>query len=74
MITEDQFKASMVRMAGVVDEQNAADPSYQPMLVGDQPSGHAFDAAWQLVMNGVVESSGYTEPGLHKSRLSAKHV
>ena len=72
VITEDQFKASMVRMAGVVDDQNATDPSYQPMLKNGEPRGHAFQAAWDLVMNGVEEPSGYTEPGLHRSRLQAK--
>lgn len=62
----------MAKMAGVVDGQNASDPTYQPMLVDDQPSGHAFDAAWQLVMNGVTEPSGYTEPGLHHNRGKQK--
>jgi len=59
-------------MAGVVDGQNAADPSYQPMLVNGKPHGNAFGAAWQLVQNGVVEPNGYTEPGLHHSRRWAK--
>ena len=72
VITEDQFKASMIRMAGVVDGQNASDPSYRPMLVDKQPSGHAYDAALNLVGNGTRESGGYTEPELHKSRLSFK--
>ena len=59
-------------MAGVVDGQNASDPSYQPMLVDEQPSGHAYDAALNLVGNGTRESGGYTEPELHKSRLRFK--
>ena len=72
VITEDQFKASMQRMAGVVDEQNAADPSYRPMLIEGQSGGHAFQAAWDLVCQGVDEPSGYTEPQLHRSRLETK--
>jgi len=72
VITQLQFQESMVRMASVVDGQNASDPSYQPMVSDGQPSGHAFDTAWQLVMNGVTEPSGYTEPGLHQSRLHYK--
>jgi malate synthase len=39
VITEDQFKASMKHMAGVVDEQNAADPSYEPMVLESGPTG-----------------------------------
>ena len=72
VITEDQFRESMLRMAGVVDGQNAADLSYQPMVVDGQPQGHAFDAAWNLVREGTVEPSGYTEPRLHCSRLGRK--
>ena len=72
VITEDQFKASMKRMAGVVDEQNAADPSYEPMVLESKPTGHAFDAASTLVMQGIDEPSGYTEPRLHFSRRTKK--
>jgi malate synthase len=72
VITEDQFKESMLRMAGVVDGQNAADPSYEPMVVDDEPQGSAFNSAWELVSDGVAEPSGYTEPGLHRSRAQKK--
>ena len=72
VITEDQFKESMLKMAAVVDGQNASDPSYQPMVSDGQPSGHAYQAAWDLVSNGVIEPSGYTEPGLHEARLGSK--
>jgi malate synthase len=74
VITEDQFKASMQRMAGVVDEQNAADPSYQPMVIEAQPQGHAFSAASTLVTQGVDEPSGYTEPRLHFKRRTKKET
>jgi malate synthase len=72
VITEEQFNESMLRMAGVVDGQNAADPSYQPMVVDAQAQGHAFCAAWDLVARGIDEPSGYTEPGLHLSRSKKK--
>jgi malate synthase len=72
VITEDQFKASMVRMADVVDKQNASDPSYLSMVSDGRPSGHAYQAAWNLVSNGVMEPSGYTEPGLHRNRAQKK--
>ncbi len=74
VITEDQFNASMERMAGVVDGQNAADPSYRPMLIEGQSGGLAFQAAWDLVCQGVDEPSGYTEPRLHLNRQSKKET
>ncbi|MDB2440064.1 malate synthase G [Luminiphilus sp.] len=72
VITEAQFKASMQRMAGVVDEQNTADPNYGKMINDDGPSGSAFKAAHDLVVHGTLEPSGYTEPGLHASRKISK--
>ena len=72
VITEDQLKESMLRMAGVVDSQNAADPSYKPMVVDGQPQGNAFHAACRLVHDGGSEPSGYTEPRLHTSRRLSK--
>ena len=72
VITKDQFKESMLRMAGVVDGQNSKDPTYEPMVVNGQPQGTAFDAAWNLVNDGVIEPSGYTEPRLHRSRRLSK--
>ena len=72
VITEDQFKESMLKMAAVVDGQNAPDPTYQPMIGDDQPTGHAYQAAWILVISGVQQPSGYTEPGLHASRRLSK--
>ena len=74
VITEDQVKASMKRMAGVVDEQNAADPSYEPMVLESEPQGYAFTAASSLVMQGIDEPSGYTEPRLHFSRRTKKNA
>ncbi len=72
VITEDQFKESMLRMAGVVDGQNAADPSYESLVIDGEPQGNAFDAASALVTDGTREPSGYTEPRLHSSRLRKK--
>ena len=72
VITEDQFKESMLKMACVVDGQNEADPTYQPMVAEGAAEGCAFQAALNLVMNGVLEPSGYTEPELHRGRLSTK--
>jgi malate synthase len=73
VISEDQFKESMLKMARIVDRQNAADPSYQPMVLTGSPAGKAFDAAVNLVVKGTIEPSGYTEPELHKARLKHKN-
>jgi len=74
VITEDQFEESMLKMAAVVDGQNASDPSYEPMISDSQPTGHAFVAAKGLVIQGRVEPGGYTEPGLHVSRRHKKQA
>ena len=67
IITESQVSASLTKMAKVVDEQNVIDSSYRPLIAADKPS-LAFEAALSLVTDGVVESSGYTEPCLHRMR------
>jgi len=73
VITEEQVDDSLRRLAAVVDEQNAGDPNYEPLVFaeGEQP-GIAFTAARRLIVEGAAQPSGYTEPLLHGLRREKK--
>jgi len=70
LVSENQVRDAMRKMALVVDEQNNSDPLYKPM----SPSydGLAFEAACNLAIQGRIQPSGYTEPILHQTRLKFK--
>jgi len=68
---EAQVKATFERMAAVVDRQNAGDPLYKPMA-GNFDTSFAYRAALDLVLKGLEQPSGYTEPLLHAWRLKVK--
>lgn len=73
IVTEAQVTETLQRMAKVVDAQNDDDPFYKPMAP-DFEASYAFRAARDLVMKGLEQPSGYTEPLLHAWRLKVKAV
>ena len=71
IITVDQVRDAMERMALVVDGQNAGDSSYVAMAPAFDDS-IAFQAALDLVLKGQAQPNGYTEFVLTARRREVK--
>jgi malate synthase len=71
VITAADARASLERMAPVVDQQNSGEPAYLPMAPNFDDS-IAFLAAQELILAGAEQPSGYTEPVLHRRRREFK--
>ena len=69
--TPDQIRETLERMAQIVDQQNSHDPLYTSMAPEFENS-IAFQAARDLIFDGVNQPGGYTEPSLHARRREFK--
>ena len=73
IFSKDQLIQTMKKMAKIVDQQNKNDPSYTAMSK-DFENSTAFKASLDLIFDGTISPSGYTEPILHKRRIELKSM
>ncbi len=71
IVTREDVRSAMERMAVIVDRQNRDDKEYKPMSV-DFENSIPFQAALDLVFEGLQQANGYTEFVLYKRRREQK--
>ena len=71
IFTKNQLIETLKKMAKIVDDQNKNDKNYSPMS-NHFESSIAFKASLDLIVQGTVSPSGYTEPILHERRIELK--
>ena len=71
VVSKARVVAEFQKWAAVVDKQNADDAAYRPMAE-DLDNSIPYQAALQLVFDGLKLPNGYTEPVLHASRRAEK--
>jgi malate synthase len=69
--TQQQVESSILRLARIVDAQNAHEPAYT-WLSRDSDHNPALSAARKLVFNAHAQPNGYTEAILWRYRLTQK--
>ena len=73
IFSKEQLFQTMKKMAKVVDDQNKDDRNYISMSK-DFDKSIAFKASLDLILEGSISPSGYTEPILHRRRLELKSM
>ncbi|MEQ8427308.1 MAG: malate synthase G [Gammaproteobacteria bacterium] len=73
IVSKEEVREAMKRMAVIVDRQNRDDPNYEPMS-NDFSASVPFLAAIDLVLKGRKQPNGYTEFILYKRRLEQKSL
>lgn len=71
IVSKEEVRAAMKRMAVIVDRQNRDDNNYKPMA-NDFSTSTSFLAAIDLVLKGRNQANGYTEFILYSRRLEQK--
>ena len=73
IVTREDVRSAMERMAVIVDRQNRDDKEYKPMSANFETS-IPFQAALDLVLKGLDQANGYTEFILYQRRREQKLV